>query len=68
MRKQVKAVEPTGIYTKAEVAELLGVHERTLQTHEDLPWSDLGEHTPRMLGSDLLEWLKKRRRKVSEAA
>jgi len=64
---RLRTIEPTGLYTKVEVAELLQIHERSLQRFADLPWSDLGEHTPRMLGVDLLEWIKRRRREVAAA-
>jgi hypothetical protein len=57
-----RVIEPNAVYDKAGVAAILSINPRTLQRYEDLPWSDLGEHTPRMLGSELLAWLKARRR------
>lgn len=55
-------IEPNAVYDRAGVAIILDVHERTLQRMTDLPWSDLGEHTPRMLGSELIAWLRSKRR------
>lgn len=57
-----RIIEPNAVYTRSEVAALLGIHERTLQRFDDFPWSDLGEHTPRVLGASVLSWLKSRER------
>lgn len=52
-----RVIEPNAVYTKTDVALLLDVHERTVQRY-DIPWSDLGEHTQRIMGSSLIAWLK----------
>lgn len=64
-REMLRKIEPTAVYNRDEVAEILDVHVRTLQKVQDLPWSDVTENNPRMLGSALLEWLASRRRKAA---
>jgi len=55
-------IEPNAVYDRGGVALLLDVSDRTLSRIEDLPWSIVGETTPRMLGSELIAWLRGRKR------
>ena len=65
--KRLKApvIEPNAVYLRDEVAMILDLNERTLDRLEDLPWSDVGERSPRMLGSALLGWLHKHQRNAA---
>ena len=64
-RKALRTIEPTAVYNREEVAEILDVHIRTLQKLPDLPWSEVTEQNPRMLGSSLITWLQGRERSAA---
>lgn len=61
-RNALRMVEPNAVYNREEVADILDVHVRTIQKLQDLPWADITENNPRMLGSSLIEWIRKRER------
>jgi hypothetical protein len=53
-------IEPNSLYRKSAVAEVLGVSEKTLDSCDDIPWSRIGPHTRRIMGSTLIEWVRSR--------